>query len=599
MGVWIRVSTEDQAQGDSPEHHEGRARAYALAKGWEVARIYQLAGFSGKTVVEHSEFKRMSKDVREGRVQALIFSKLARLARNTRELLDIAEYFKEHDADLVSLQESFDTSSAAGRLFYTVVAAMAQWEREETSERVSAVVVHRAKEGKPLGGKAIYGYQWKDEQLVPNPDEAPVRALMFDLFLELRRLAAVARTLNERGYRTRAGKNWSYTSIRRLLMDPTAKGLHRANYTKSRGKGRAHEIKPESEWIHTPVEAIVEADKWDEVNAILESWRTGTRKPSGRVPKHVFAGLTYCHCGKKMYVPSNMPKYYCRACKNKIPVDDLEAVFFEQLQGYFGSEDSLRALLEEASDEIQEKERLLKTLQKEERASRNKGDQLFRLHSAGHVSDEAFGRRYRPLEERLSQLEDEIPRLQGDLDFLRMGLMDLDTLTEDGQTILDQLQSLDLEDKRVLVESLTSQIIVGEEDVAIRLIHLPFLLQDVTTSQRMGVRAGGLVSRTAAAAHALCGSATPAGSQVPFVTASISRSACSPSTRSSWSVPSRTRPTASRPPRAPDSVRSSACSRSVYARHGTLAFRRPRSRRRPRLPMRPAATSCASRGFAG
>ena len=46
VGVWIRVSTEDQAQGDSPEHHERRARAYAEAKGWEVLEAYRLEAVS-------------------------------------------------------------------------------------------------------------------------------------------------------------------------------------------------------------------------------------------------------------------------------------------------------------------------------------------------------------------------------------------------------------------------------------------------------------------------------------------------------------------------------------------------------------------------
>lgn len=40
VGIWIRVSTEDQAQGDSPEHHEKRARAYAEAKEWNIGFLF-------------------------------------------------------------------------------------------------------------------------------------------------------------------------------------------------------------------------------------------------------------------------------------------------------------------------------------------------------------------------------------------------------------------------------------------------------------------------------------------------------------------------------------------------------------------------------
>ena len=50
VGIWIRVSTEDQAKCESPEHHEKRARYYAESKGWEARKIYHLEAISGKSV---------------------------------------------------------------------------------------------------------------------------------------------------------------------------------------------------------------------------------------------------------------------------------------------------------------------------------------------------------------------------------------------------------------------------------------------------------------------------------------------------------------------------------------------------------------------
>ncbi len=113
VGVWVRVSTEDQVRGESPEHHEKRARAYAEAKGWRVVELYLLGAVSGKAVIAHPEAQRMLADVKSGRITALVFSKLARLARNTKELLEFAELFRRSGADLVSLQEAIDTSSPA------------------------------------------------------------------------------------------------------------------------------------------------------------------------------------------------------------------------------------------------------------------------------------------------------------------------------------------------------------------------------------------------------------------------------------------------------------------------------------------------------
>src|SRR3954466_8665917 len=94
VGVWIRVSTEDQVKGESPEHHERRARYYAESKGWNVVEIYSLDAVSGKAVIALPEAQKMIGHITSGHITGLIFSKLARLARNTRELLEFSDIFR-------------------------------------------------------------------------------------------------------------------------------------------------------------------------------------------------------------------------------------------------------------------------------------------------------------------------------------------------------------------------------------------------------------------------------------------------------------------------------------------------------------------------
>ncbi len=473
VGIWIRVSTEDQARGDSPEHHEKRARMYAEVRGWKVVEVYHLEGVSGKDVKDHPEAQRMLEDVRSGAIEALIFSKLARLARSTRQLLDFSDHFEKHGADLVSLQEAIDTSSPAGRLFYTIIAAMAQWEREEPADRVRASVEVRAQLGKPLGGVAPYGYQWDDGELVPDPDEAPVRKLMYELYLDLRRKKAVARKLNEMGHRTRRGAKFSDTTVDRLLRDPTAKGWRRANYTRSKGNGKAWEEKPEEEWVWIPVEPVVEEETWEQVNAILDRQRASIRKKMGKRPTYLLAGLTFCACGTKMYVEKRTMKYVCRECRNKILREDLNAVFEAQLKHVVLSPTEIATYLEQADQGIKEKEALLKTLERERASVVREMEKVYRAYVNDEIAVRTYGAQYRPLEERHAQLEDEIPRLQGEIDFLKIEYLSSDEVLAEAQDLTRRWDDLEFEEKRKIVENVVERITVGVNQIEIELAYLP------------------------------------------------------------------------------------------------------------------------------
>jgi site-specific DNA recombinase len=472
VGIWIRVSTEDQARGDSPEHHEKRARFYAESKGWQVKEVYHLEAVSGKSLMNHPETQRMLNDIRSARITGLIFSKLARLARNTKELLEFAEIFREHNADLISLQESIDTSTPAGRLFYTMIAAMAQWEREEIAERVAASVPIRAKLGKPLGGQASFGYRWVDHKLVPDSNEAPVRKLIYELFLEHRRKKTVAHLLSEMGYRTRDGSKFSDTTIERLLRDPTAKGIHRANYTRSLGENKKWVLKPKEEWIETRVEPIVSEESWNQCNAILDEQEKKNKRPA-RKAVHLFSGVVYCHCGNKMYVPSNSPKYICYKCRNKIGEADLEEVFHHQLKSFFFSPSEISGYLKKADQVIREKEELLRALVEEERKVKQEMDKTYKLYIEDEITSEGFGQRYKPLEQRLKQIGDQIPELQGEIDFLKIQYVSRDEILSEAKDLYSRWQQLSAEEKRKIVENITEKVIVGTEDVTIKLCYLP------------------------------------------------------------------------------------------------------------------------------
>ena len=477
VGIWIRVSTQDQARGESPQNHKFRAEQYAAFKEWNVSTVYDLSGVSGKGVLEHPEAKRMLDDVRTGKIDALIFSKLARLARNTRELLDIADHFHKYDASLVSLHESFDTSTPAGRMFYTMIAAMAQWEREEISDRVSAAAVTRAKQGKCVGGAPPYGYQWKDGELLPHPDEAPVRVLMYELFTKLERKNAVAKELTRRGFRTRRGGKFSIQSVDLILRDPTAKGLRRSYYTKEGSKPGSVELRPESEWEWHECPAIVTPEQWDHCNVILERHRNG--KAPGPRGKYLFAGKVVCANDRnKMYVLNESPKFVCKKCRNKIPQDDVEAIFRDQLQTFFASEDEITKILHGADAEIGSRREQISLFERERVSVIEDRDRVMRGYLDDKISADRWGEAEQLAEKRIAEIDAGIAGLEGELVALTINQNSNEEIVHNARDLYGRWDKLSFEEKRTIIEAITDEVVVGDRDIEIRLHYLPVYSDD-------------------------------------------------------------------------------------------------------------------------
>jgi site-specific DNA recombinase len=484
VGIWIRVSTEDQAQGDSPEHHEERARAYAKSKGWEVKEVYDLAGQSGKAVMQHAEAKRMMKDIERGHVTGLVFSKLARLSRNRRELEDFSDFFNKHQADLISLSEAIDTSTAGGRMFFHLLGVFAQWEREEITERVNASVLTRAKLGKSINGTSPYGFRWQDRKLVQVPEESAIRREAYELFLQHRRKGVVAKLLNAKGYRTRDGAIWRDMSIQRILSESSAKGLYVFNTQRQTGTWRT-ETKPESEWGRSECPPIVAESLWNQVNQIMEEQLKVWKRP-GKQPVYLFGGLAYCACGAKMYVRADSPKYVCRKCCNKIPMADLENIVRDELKLFFGEHDRVARHLEEASRNLAEKTALLEAHQREIQKVKEEMRQTHQLYLNRQISGDGFRDLYAPAEERKNQLEAELPRLQAEVDFLKVNRLSADDVVHESATLHKRWPTMATEDKRKVVEALIEKIVIGEKDIDITYSYAPSSEEPCKNQQGLG-----------------------------------------------------------------------------------------------------------------
>jgi site-specific DNA recombinase len=89
------------------------------------------------------------------------------------------------------------------------------------------------------------------------------------------------------------------------------------------------------------------------------------------------------------------------------------------------------------------------------------------------LTPDRFKEVYQPLEERLGQLEKQQPELEAEIDFLKIQYVSSDVVLKEAKDLYDRWPKLPFEEKRSIVETITDQIIIGNEDINIKLSYLP------------------------------------------------------------------------------------------------------------------------------
>jgi len=118
----------------------------------------------------------------------------------------------------VSLSEKIDTTSAAGRMVFRMMAVLAEFERDQISERTSAAMQHMRGKGMYTGGRAPYGFRVdSDGRLVEDDyEQAVIKEARFQA-RQGRGLRAIAGNLNTGGFRSRTGKPFVPTQVSRMI----------------------------------------------------------------------------------------------------------------------------------------------------------------------------------------------------------------------------------------------------------------------------------------------------------------------------------------------------------------------------------------------
>ena len=216
---YIRVSTSDQAEnGVSLDAQQDLIETWCKLNGAELAHVYRDEGISGtKTRAQRPGLNDALTHACRLGCPVVVYS-LSRLARNTKETIEIGECLAKCGADLVSLSEKIDTTSAAGKMIFRMLAVLAEFERDQVSERTKMALAYRKQQGVYLGAPPVGTRVAENgKALVKNEEEAKLIARAKRLRREGRSLRQIAVKLTEEGFRTRRGNPMNYQTVNELL----------------------------------------------------------------------------------------------------------------------------------------------------------------------------------------------------------------------------------------------------------------------------------------------------------------------------------------------------------------------------------------------
>lgn len=313
--LYVRVSTDEQAQeGYSISAQKKKLEAYCLSQGWEPIGFYVDDGYSAKDL-NRPEMKRLLKHVKDGIIDCVLVYRLDRLTRSVLDLYKLLEIFEDHDCKFKSATEVYDTTTAMGRMFITIVAALAQWERENLGERVRMGMQEKARQGKWTVSTPPFGYDLnEDSTLSINEGEAMTVQKIFDRYISGKGMNNIAIYLNKKGFFTKNNSRWTSATIGYVLDNPVYKGTLRYNYRVNK-----------ENYFETDnaVPAIVSEDTFIKAQAIKEKRKAV--HPRAATSEFIFSGLIKCkRCGSPLigkygesYKGNKVRTYLCSNRKMK------------------------------------------------------------------------------------------------------------------------------------------------------------------------------------------------------------------------------------------------------------------------------------------
>jgi site-specific DNA recombinase len=202
--IYTRKSTEHNLDlaFNSLDAQREACEAYIKSQaheGWVLVRDrFDDGGLSGASL-DRPALQELLDQVRARQIDVIVVYKVDRLTRSLADFAKLVELFDEHGASFVSVTQSFNTTSSMGRLTLNVLLSFAQFEREVIGERVRDKIAASKRKGLWVGGPVPLGYRSVGKKLEIAPEEAELVRTIFEAYLRLGSIGALAASLNSEG----------------------------------------------------------------------------------------------------------------------------------------------------------------------------------------------------------------------------------------------------------------------------------------------------------------------------------------------------------------------------------------------------------------
>ncbi len=306
VAAYCRVSTDKDDQANSFESQKVYFETKIEEnKEWQFVDIYADKGISGTNTKKRTDFNRMMRDAKAGKIDKIITKEVSRFARNTVDTLQFTRELKALGVSVLFINDNIDTLDSDGELRLTIMASIAQEESRKTSERVKWGQKRQMEKG-VVFGRNILGYHLENGVLTVNEEEAKLVRHIYNKYLDGKGLHIIAKELREEGHKTKNGNSeWTNKSIRTILQNEKYIGdlMQKKTYTPDflTHKKKYNRGEEEMVYIRDHHEPIIDRETFEFVQSEFkrksENYKMDNSRHSNR---YAFSGKIKCgHCGRR------------------------------------------------------------------------------------------------------------------------------------------------------------------------------------------------------------------------------------------------------------------------------------------------------------